>query len=288
LNTRDLHGKTALVTGAASGIGRETALAFARAGADLVICDLDERRLAETTAALGALGRRVRAERVDVASRDAMRRFAAGVHGELGAVDILMNNAGVGLGGGFLETPLEEWDWIVGINFWGVVHGCHFFVPPMVKRGRGGHVINVSSAAGLLAAEPLAAYSTTKFAVFGLSEALREELAPHGIGVTTVCPGIIDTPITTSARLLGRAATPGAREAMVAAYRRRSYGPARVAANILKAVGKNRGVAPISPEAWLIYYMKRLAPGFTARFNRRVWQRMERRMGILPGAAPTR
>jgi NAD(P)-dependent dehydrogenase (short-subunit alcohol dehydrogenase family) len=274
----DFAGKTALVTGAASGIGRETALAFAHAGADLVVCDLNEAGLEETAAAARALGRKVRTRRVDVARRDDVRAFAEEVHREVEAVDVLMNNAGVGLGGGFLETPLEEWDWIVSINLWGVVHGCHFFLPPMVRRGQGGHVVNVSSVAGFLATEALAAYCTTKFAVLGLSEALRDELAPHRIGVTTVCPGIINTPITTSARMLGRAATARARETLVAAYRRRNYGPERVAASILKAVGRNRAVVPVSPEAWVMYYMKRLAPGMAARLNRRAWQRIEREM----------
>jgi NAD(P)-dependent dehydrogenase (short-subunit alcohol dehydrogenase family) len=197
-----------------------------------------------------------------------MRAFAADVHRERPAVDLLVNNAGVGLGATFLDTTLEDWDWIVAINLWGVVHGCHFFVPPMVARRRGGHVVNVSSAAGYVATSPLAAYCTTKFGVLGLSEALREELAPHGIGVTTVCPGIINTPITERARMRGPAATPEARAALVALYRRRNYGPERVAANILKAVTRNRAVAPISPEAWVMYALKRVAPGLVAPLNR--------------------
>jgi NAD(P)-dependent dehydrogenase (short-subunit alcohol dehydrogenase family) len=270
-------GRSVLVTGAASGIGRETALAFARAGADLFLCDLNEAGLGETAAAAEAFGRRARVRRVDVANRHEMRLFAEAVHAEVEAVDVLVNNAGVGLGGGFLETPLEEWDWIVGINFWGVVHGCHFFLPRMVARRRG-HVVNVSSVAGYVATEQLAAYSTTKFAVFGLSEALRDELGPHGIGVTTVCPGIINTPITQSSRMLGRAATPEARAAIVEMYRRRNYGPERVAAHVLHAVARNRAVAPVSPEAWVLYYLKRFAPGLTARLNRRMAARMERRV----------
>jgi NAD(P)-dependent dehydrogenase (short-subunit alcohol dehydrogenase family) len=271
-------GKTALVTGAASGIGRETALAFARAGADLVVCDLNERGLEETATALRGLGRRVLARRVDVASRDDMAAFAAAVHAEVPAVDILMNNAGVGLGARFLDTSLEDWAWILSINLWGVVHGCHFFLPPMVQRGRGGHVVNVSSAAGYVASEQLSAYSTTKFAVFGLSEALRDELRPHRIGVTTVCPGIINTPITRSSRMRGVTATPEARAALVAAYERRNYGPERVAAGVLKAVARNQAVAPISPEAWVMYLLKRIAPGLTARLGRRATAQMERRM----------
>jgi len=278
----EFAGKLALVTGAASGIGRATALAFARAGADLVVCDLNETTLEETAAAARALGRRVLARRVDVARRDDVAAFADAVHREHEAVDILMNNAGVGLGGGFLETGLADWEWILSINLWGVIHGCHFFLPAMIRRGRGGHVVNVSSAAGFLATEALAAYSTTKFAVFGLSEALRDELLPHRIGVTTVCPGIINTPITRNARMLGRVATDNARAALVSFYERRNYGPDRVAAAVLKAVARNRAVAPVSPEAWVMYFMKRLAPALTARINRSMQARMEREM--LAGA----
>jgi len=278
----EFAGKLALVTGAASGIGRATALAFARAGADLVVCDLNEAALEETAATARALGRRVLARRVDVARRDDVAAFADAVHREHEAVDILMNNAGVGLGGGFLETGLADWEWILSINLWGVIHGCHFFLPAMIRRGRGGHVVNVSSAAGFLATEALAAYSTTKFAVFGLSEALRDELLPHRIGVTTVCPGIINTPITRNARMLGRVATDNARAALVSFYERRNYGPDRVAAAVLKAVARNRAVAPVSPEAWVMYFLKRLAPALTARINRSMQARMEREM--LAGA----
>jgi NAD(P)-dependent dehydrogenase (short-subunit alcohol dehydrogenase family) len=278
-----LDGKVALVTGAASGIGRATALAFARAGADLVLCDVNAAGLEETASAARGLGRDVVARTVDVASREQMRSFAEEVHRAHDAVDVLMNNAGVGLGGGFLDTSFEDWDWIVGINFWGVVHGCHFFVPPMVARRRG-HVVNVSSAAGYLATPQLAAYSTTKFAVFGLSEALREELRPHGVGVTVVCPGLINTPITTSARMRGAVSTEAARAALVEIYRRRNYGPERVASSILNAIARNRPVAPVSPEAWTMYILKRLSPGLTARINRAMQARMERQMGLRPPA----
>jgi NAD(P)-dependent dehydrogenase (short-subunit alcohol dehydrogenase family) len=268
MNTSNLQGRIVLVTGAGSGIGRETALLAARRGADLAICDVDDAGLADVEASARALGRKVVARRVDVADREQMREFAATVHAEAGVVDLLVNNAGVGLGAGFLESELEDWDWIVAINVMGVVHGCHFFVPPMVERGGGGHVANLSSAAGFYATPALVAYSTTKFAVLGLSEALREELQPHGIGVTAICPGVINTPITSSARMRGAAADPDARERVVAMYRRRNYGPDRVARNILKAVERNRSVAPISPEAWFAYGMKRLSPrlaGWTAR-----------------------
>jgi NAD(P)-dependent dehydrogenase (short-subunit alcohol dehydrogenase family) len=276
MDVRRLDGKTALVTGAGSGIGRATALALAGRGADLVVCDVNEAGLDETAAAARHMGRDVLARRVDVASADEMRGFAATVHAQIEAVDILMNNAGVGLGGGFLHTTLEDWQWIIGINLSGVVHGCHFFLPAMVRRRRGGHVVNVASAAGYVAMEALAAYSTTKFAVVGLSEALRDELRPHGIGVTAVCPGIINTPITQTSPLRGPESTPEWRAYMVDAYRRRNYTPERVATNVLRAIQRDRAVAPISPEAWGLYVFKRLAPGLLARFNRAMAARTRR------------
>jgi NAD(P)-dependent dehydrogenase (short-subunit alcohol dehydrogenase family) len=285
MDIRTLRDKMVVVTGAGSGIGKETALALARRGANLAICDVNEVGLAQTAEQARGLGREVLDRRVDVASRHEMREFAAAVHERVGAVDILMNNAGVGLGAGFLDTPLDDWEWITGINLMGVVHGCHFFLPPMVARRRGGHVINVASAAAFVATEALSAYSTTKFAVLGLSEALRDELTPYGIGVTAVCPGIINTAITGTARLRGPNASDAARRRMIQIYQRRNYGPERVAANILKAVQRNRAVAPVSPEAWFMYYLKRSFPGIVFRLNRAMAERMRRDLGGA-GRAP--
>ena len=267
MDLSSLRGKTALVTGAASGIGLETALAFAGRGADLVLCDVDEAGLGAAADRIEGLGCGVLARRVDVSDADEMRAFSDEVHQRVEAVDILMNNAGVAIGGPFLSTSLEDWSWILGINTVGVVHGCHFFIPKMVQRGKGGHVINVSSAAGYSASSVLAAYNATKFSVLGLSEALWEELRPYAIGVTAVCPGLIDTPITRNARLVGEMDKPEKREEMVRGYRRRGYTPERVARNILKAVERNRLVAPISPEAWALYYLKRFAPWLLRRIG---------------------
>jgi NAD(P)-dependent dehydrogenase (short-subunit alcohol dehydrogenase family) len=215
--------------------------------------------------------------RVDVSDREAMRAFAEEVHAERAAVDILVNNAGVGHGGGLLETSLEDWDWLVSINLMGVVHGCHFFVPAMVARGGWGHVVNLSSAAGFIAGPRVAAYGATKYAVLGLTEALREELRPHGIGVTAVCPGIIATSIVETGRMRGELGDPEIRERVLQLYRQAKSGPDLVAAAILKAVRKNRGVVPVSKEAWISYYVKRLFPRFAPRFQARA---MERRVGL--------
>ncbi len=286
MDVTTLHGRTVLVTGAGSGIGQATALACAHRGARLAICDLDENGLHGTAERIRSLGREVLAERVDVADRDAMRHFAEAVHAQVEAVDLLINNAGVAIGGGFLHTDLSDWDWIVSINLMGVVYGCHYFVPKMVARGRGGHVANVASAAGYVASADLAAYATTKFAVVGLSEALRDELRPHGIGVTAICPGIINTPITRSARMRGPDATEQAREQLIALYQRRNYTPERVADAILSAVRRNRALAPISPEAWVMYFAKRLMPGAIAALGRMIADRGRAATRRVPPQTP--
>ncbi len=283
MDVTNLSGKTALVTGAGSGIGRETALAFARRGAYMVLCDVNKQGLDGTAARIASLGQGdVATHVVDVANAEQMADFAAAVHERVAAVDLLMNNAGVAIGGGFLDTKLSDWEWILGVNLRGVIHGCHYFIPKMVERGTGGHVINISSAAGYFASGELAAYSTTKFGVLGLSEALRDELWSHGIGVTTVCPGLINTPITRAAKLVGSDMTNEVREQMAKLYERRAYTPERVARNILKAVQKNRAVAPIAAEAWALYYAKRFCPGAIAWLSRRARERGRARLGLPP------
>jgi len=180
--------KRVVVTGAASGIGRATALAFARAHAELFVCDWSSERLAGLEAELLAAGARgALAATVDVGSRTDVANFCETVC-RTGAPDVLVNNAGVGLAGGLLATDLEDWQWILSANLWGVVHGCHYFAPKMAARGRG-QIINIASAAGYYNSEAMTAYGTTKYAVVGLSEGLRAELAPRGVGCRWSAPG---------------------------------------------------------------------------------------------------
>ena len=284
MNVNDLSGRWALVTGAASGIGRATALALACRGADLVICDIDEAGLDTVRGEIEALGRAVLARAVDVADREQMRAFAETVHAEIPAVDVLVNNAGVAVTATFVDTTLEDWDWILGTNLVGVIHGCHFFVPRMIERGQGGHVVNISSTAGYFALGTMSAYSATKFAVRGMSEVMHGELAVHGIGVTAVCPGIIDTPIVGTMRMRGGDEEESRRRA-VQVFTRRAYSPERLAEGILKAIRKNKVVAPITPEARLFWWIVRWCPWLAHWMNRRGSARVAREAEEMQRAA---
>jgi NAD(P)-dependent dehydrogenase (short-subunit alcohol dehydrogenase family) len=248
----------ALVTGAGSGIGLETARALAREGARLVLCDVNEDALARVRDELGAAC--VLASRVDVGDREAMRAFAEEVHARHGALDVLVNNAGVGLSGGVVDTSLEDWDWILRINVMGVVHGCHFFLPPMVERRRGA-VVNVSSVLGFFPAERVAAYAASKHAVLGLTGSIRAELGPKGLRVCAICPGVIDTGIIATTRFRGRRDPEVARARTAETFKKRGYPPARVANAIVRAIHDDAAIVPVSPEAWAMHYATRLLPG---------------------------
>jgi NAD(P)-dependent dehydrogenase (short-subunit alcohol dehydrogenase family) len=255
----EFAGQLAVVTGAASGIGRATAILLAHSRARVCVCDVAASGLEALEAELHAAGAAsVEASVVDVSSRAEMAIFAERVCRN-GAPDLLVNNAGVGLAGGLLDTTLDDWEWLVNVNLWGVVHGCHFFAPKMAARGRG-QIVNVASAAGYYNSEAMAAYGTTKYAVVGLSEALRAELAPCGVGVSVVCPGFINTQIVDRMRMRGSAYPESERVNVQRFYERRNYPPERVAAAILNAALKNVALAPVTPEAWALYLLKRAAP----------------------------
>ena len=213
----ELAGKVAVITGGASGIGRGTALAMARHGADVVLADINDQRLEETRAALAALGRRAVAVHCDV-SRDAdVERLAAIALAEMGRVDLLMNNAGVVLRGALEQIAPADWEWCFGTNVLGVARGIRTFLPHMLGRGSG-HIVNTASIAGLLALTGEGApYIASKFAVVGLSEALALYARPRGIGVSVLCPGSVDTNLHETGRTVGLTPERAAAESAAAA-----------------------------------------------------------------------
>jgi NAD(P)-dependent dehydrogenase (short-subunit alcohol dehydrogenase family) len=262
-----------VVTGGGSGIGRAVTLEAARRGARVFACDVDARGLDETVALAGAA---VEGRVVDVRDAAAMGAFCDEVHREAPGVDVLVNNAGVGLGARFQDTALEDWRWILDINLMGVVHGCHVFVPRMVARGRGGHVVNIASMAGFTPTAGTTAYCVTKAGVLMLSECMRIELEEHRIGVTAICPGLIDTAITRTSRWRGDFDHAAASQRMVEIFARRGYTPDRVARAILDAVRVNTAVRPIAAEAWALYFLKRAAPGLTRKLSGWLGRRAEK------------
>lgn len=272
----DFRNKLAVVTGAGSGIGRTTALALADRGANLAICDIHDENLQQVAQTLRERGAKVVAEKVDVSSAEQMEAFAGSVGEQMGPADILVNNAGVGLIGSILETSLDDWDWVVGVNLKGVIHGVHFFVPPMVQRARGGHIINIASLAGIMGSSNLGAYSTTKFAVVGLSESLRDELRSHDIGVTAICPGFIKTAIADSSRYLGKLGEAGAQKSITATFDKQARPPEKVAEAIIDAIENDRALVPVNPEAKALYWAKRIAPDATARFAQGVIEKFQK------------
>lgn len=264
-------GQLVLVTGAGSGIGRATALAFAEAGARVLAVDRD------AEAAAGTAGEALRrgaaaawAEPADVSDERAMEKLAERVTTEYGVLDVLVNNAGIGLSGSFFDTTAEDWRQVLDVNLWGVIHGCRLFGRRMSERGQGGHIVNVASAAAFQPSRALPAYSTSKAAVLMLSECLRAELTGRGIGVTAVCPGFVDTAITSTARFAGVDAGEERRLRKRAArlYGLRGYPPEKVAAAILRAVVRDEAVVPVTPEARTAYALARWVPGAVRRIAR--------------------
>lgn len=257
---KSVKGKVAAITGAGSGIGRATAELLASNGCDVAISDVNEQGLAETAGKCRAHGVQVRAARVDVAKREAVYAWAEEVARELGAVHIIINNAGVALGATIEDTEYEDFEWLMNIDFWGVVYGTKAFLPHLKAAGEG-HIVNISSVFGLIGVPTQAAYNAAKFAVKGFTEALRQELEVEGlpIGVTCVHPGGIKTNIARSARMSHRKGWVD--EKSSADFEKLfSTTPERAAAHILSAILGNQRRKLIGADAVLIDVMQRMMP----------------------------
>jgi NAD(P)-dependent dehydrogenase (short-subunit alcohol dehydrogenase family) len=265
--------RVALVTGAASGIGLALARALAARGDRVILTDVDEAgldRAAGLARAAGAAGR-VEAATLDVRDAAAVDEAVAAAFRRHRRLDLMVNNAGIGVGGEVTELSVAHWDRVIDVNLRGVVHGVQAAYPRMVAQGSG-HLVNLASLAGLVPAPLLVPYAATKHAVVGLSLSLRAEAAAHGVRVTAVCPGFVDTPILDKAGpadLPAPALATRTRE-LALRYARRLAAPDAVAADVLAGIDRDRPLVVTPARARLAWRLQRLAPGLLERGNRRV------------------
>jgi NAD(P)-dependent dehydrogenase (short-subunit alcohol dehydrogenase family) len=255
----DFAGKIVVVTGAGSGIGRSSALLFAKLGAKVHVADLDASSAERVVGEIEARGGSGRAHTVDVTDPAAVDALAARVFEEDGRVDVLHSNAGIGHAANIEQTTVEDWQRVIGVNLLGVAYVAQAFVPRLLDQGGRSSIVNTASMAGLVAAPQMAPYCASKFGVVGLSESLNAELRQHGIHVCAVCPGIIDTPITRSAIMRGEPAE--RREQAIDFYRKRGASPDDVAEAVVDAIRKRKLVQPVPAShvmpPWLL---KRISP----------------------------
>jgi short-subunit dehydrogenase len=260
---RELRGRIAVVTGAASGIGRAVAVTLAKRGANVALADVNEVGLEESAELVRREGREATVHAVDVADKARMRAFAEEVVAAHGGVHVLVNNAGVTVASTFTSHRLEDFEWLMGINFWGVIHGCHFFLPHLVIQPEA-HIVNVSSIFGIVGVPNQSSYCASKFAVRGFTESLRAELRGSSVGVTVVHPGGVNTRIVRDAR--GDDFGPGrSREAVTRFFATKTMSPERAAEHIVHGIEKNRPRVLFTPESHVLDALKRAAPSFTQR-----------------------
>ena len=256
----DPRGAVVVVTGAGSGIGRATALRYATLGADVVATDIDEIAAKATSEQCKAAGAQARSYACDVADPDALMELKETV----GPVDVLVNNAGVGVGGPFLDTTEDDWTWLRSINLDGVVRSCRIFGADMVER-RHGQIVNIASGAAYLPNRRMATYCATKSAVVMFSRCLRADWARHDVGVSVVCPGVINTPILQNTRLRGSVVGEKDRLAKVFGM---SHSPDSVAKSVTRCSTRNQALASVGIETQLGYHALRILPmlnGLVAR-----------------------
>lgn len=261
MGTFSLAGKTALITGAGSGIGRAAAIASARRGAALALTDVDEHTLKTTVTEVETRGGTVVAYAAfDISDHDSVLDFAARIHSEMASVDVIMNVAGIATWGRIEDLEHRHWRRTIDIDLMGPISILEAFVPPMIRAGRGGQIANVSSAAGLFGLPIHAPYSAAKFGLRGLSEVLRFDLEHHDIGVSLVCPGAVDTPLVGTVDVVGVSLENRRFAAMVKKFQRRAVTPESAAESMIRGIERRRHMVFTSSDVRLGHWAQRIFP----------------------------
>ena len=272
MKVKDLHGNKVVITGSASGIGRALAVAMAGEQCTILLADINKEGLQKTLELVKQAGGSGEIFPCDVSRLDDVMAMADHCFDTWGRVDILINNAGVASVGFMGDIPIKDWEWIVSINFWGVVYGCHAFVPRMKKQGSG-HIVNVASAAGILSSAEMAPYNATKAATISITETLKSELAPYNIGVTVLCPTFIKTNLMEKMRFTDDFQ----KQCSVAGIENARWTPEMIAALVIDAVKKDKLYVVPQVAAKLMWVSKRISPswffGFFAFLMRMGWAR---------------
>jgi len=248
--------KHAIVTGAASGLGRAIAVELARQGWHLALADVNEQGSQETLNQVNAAGGQGQVERLDVTSPDAWRALRDKLEVEWPNLDLLVNNAGVGVGGEVGKLPLDDWHWIINVNLYGAIYGCHTMIDWMKTNPRGAHIVNIASMAAIVSSPAMAPYNVTKAGMLSLSETLYGELKPYNIGVTGVCPAFFPTNIIRSGRFQSEEQRNAAAQLMSASRATAEH----VARRIVRAIERNQLYVMVPRVAVVFWWLKRLMP----------------------------
>lgn len=267
----EIREASAIVTGGASGIGRSLALALVREGATVTITDINEERLTNVLSELDAVRPGNSAHKVDHTAESANAEFLRMYLAEKGTPDILCLNVGVGLGAPIEKMTFDDWRWIIDRNLWANIYMAQLFIPAMIESKSPGHVLITSSVAGLVPAPAMSAYCMTKYALTGFAESLRLELHKHDIGVSALCPGIVNTNIINAGRMKTNAQE-SVKEGIADFYAKRGVSPDRIAKDAVKAIRNNIAIMPSAEDAQLMYLTKKLAPETLDFTVSRLWK----------------
>ncbi|MHA1148292.1 MAG: SDR family oxidoreductase [Promethearchaeota archaeon] len=258
MKIKDFKGKKCIITGAASGIGRSTAIKMAKLGVNLFLTDINASGLEEVSQIIRDSGGLVSYYKpLDISKFEDVKKFANEIHSKFGSMDIIMNIAGISIWGEITNLEHKHWERCINIDLWGPIHVIECFLKETINAGKGGHLVNVSSAAGLFGLPIHSPYSAAKAGLVGISEVLRFDLKRHKIGITLVCPGAVETPLKNTVEIIGVDKDNPAAKEIKSQFSERAITPENVADQIIKAIKKNKFLILTSFDMRAIYWFKR-------------------------------